>query len=40
MQAAIEATKAVIIAVREADNAVSNARLIHTTPRSDCSAPR
>ena len=33
MQAAIEATKAGIMAVRETYNLVSNARPMHTTPR-------
>ena len=34
MQSAIEAAQAAIMAVREADNPVSNVRPIHTTPRS------
>ena len=34
MKAAIKATKAVIMAGREADKQVSNARPIHTMPRS------
>ena len=34
MQAVIEATKAAIMAIREADNLVNNARPVHTGPRS------
>ena len=35
MQAAIESTKAVIMAVREAEIPVANARLKQTVPRMD-----
>ena len=34
MQAEIKVTKAPVIALREADNLVNNARQIHTMPRS------
>ena len=40
MQAAIEATKAEIMAIREADNPVNSARPIHTTARLDSLAWR
>ena len=35
MQAATEASKVAVMAVREAYNPVSNARSIHIMPRSD-----
>ena len=34
MQAAIKATKETIMATREAENPVNNARPVHTAPRS------
>ena len=34
MQAAIEAVKATIMAIREVDNLISNARLVRMEPRS------
>ena len=34
IQAGIEATKAAIMVVREADNMINNARSIHTMPTS------
>ena len=40
MKGVIEATKAAVIAVREADNPVTNARQIHTTPKSSSPALR
>ena len=38
MQRVIEATKAAIMAIREADNSVSNARAVHALLRSDSPA--
>ena len=40
MQATTEASKAAIIAVREAGNPVNSAKPVHTKPRSDCPALR
>ena len=40
MQVAIEATKAVVMAVIEVDNPVNNARPIHVMPRSGILALR
>ena len=40
MQAAIEATIAVVMAVREVDNPVSTTRSMHKMPRSSRPAPR
>ena len=40
MQAVIETAKAAIMALREADNQVNNARTIHTNSRSEIQALR